>query len=176
MKAGFQRRDSDLRQPLPAGYVQSMQTQEPSPASPDKPWLPFRLVYLVLVLNFAIPALFYLFLPNFAVDRFEEVGRTLGDGLYPMRAGELGFMWRVLAAGNVMTLAFMCGLILWDVRKYYIVLVPLVFLKGFSALAYLGVFLIALPYRGFLALFALDSVTAIAMVVFARRAYQLLSR
>lgn len=153
-----------------------MQTQEPSPASPDKPWLPFRLVYLVLVLNFAIPALFYLFLPNFAVDRFEEVGRTLGDGLYPMRAGELGFMWRVLAAGNVMTLAFMCGLILWDVRKYYVVLVPLVFLKGFSALAYLGVFLIALPYRGFLAIFALDSVTAIAMVVFARRAYQLLSR
>ena len=66
-------------------------------------------------------------------------------------------------------------LILWDVRKYYIVLVPLVFLKGFSALAYLGVFLIALPYRGFWRSSPLI-VTAIAMVVFARRAYQLLSQ
>lgn len=159
-----------------AGYVLGMSNKEPSVAGPETPWLPFRLVYLVLVLNFAIPALFYLFAPSFAVDRFEEVGRTLGDGLYPMRAGELGFMWRVLASGNVMTLAFMCGLILWDVRKYYIVLVPLVFLKGFSALAYLGVFLFALPYRGFLAIFALDSVTAIAMVVFARRAHALLGK
>lgn len=152
-----------------------MQTNPSSQVSLEKPWLPFRLVYLVLVLNFAFPALSYLFAPNFAVDRFEEVGRTLGDGLYPMRAGELGYMWRVLAAGNVMTLAFMCGLILWDIRKYFIVLVPLVFLKGFSALAYLGVYLVALPYRGFLAIFVLDSVTAIAMVVFARRAHRMLA-
>lgn len=141
----------------------------------EKTWLPFRLVYLVLVLHFAIPALTYLLEPSFAVDRFEEVGRTLGDGSYPLRAGELGFLWRVLAAGNVMTLAFMCGLILWNLRKYYVVLVPLVFLKGFSALGYLCVYLVALRYRGFLAIFALDSVTAVSMVVFARLAYRRLT-
>ena len=158
-----------------AGYVQGMQSNETSVASSPKAWLPFRLVYLVLVLNFAIPALFYLFWPSFAIDRFEEVGRTLGDGAYPLRAGELGLVWRVLASGNVMTLAFMCGLILWDVRKYFVVLVPLVFLKGFSALAYICVYFFALPYRGFLGIFVLDSVTAIAMVVFARRAHALLT-
>ena len=151
-----------------ARYVLSMSNAD---NRSEKTWLPFRLVYLVLVLNFAIPALAYLLAPNFAVDRFEEVGRTLGDGLYPLRAGELGLMWRVLAAGNVMTLAFMCGLILWNLRKYYVVLVPLVFLKGFSAIGYLCVYFVALQYRGFLAIFVLDSVTAVAMVVFARQAY-----
>lgn len=136
----------------------------------QKPWGPFRLFYLVLVLNFAFPATCYLFAPDFAIDRFEEVGRMLGDGPYPLRAAELGLVWRVLASGNVMTLAFMCGLILWNVRKYFVVLVPLLFLKGFSALGYLGVFLFVLPYRGFLAVFLLDAATACGMVFFARRA------
>lgn len=143
------------------------QTETPTP---EKAWWPFRLLYLVLVLNFAVPALCYLFFPGFAVDQFEEIGRVLGDGAYPLRVGESGLLWRVLAAGNVMTLAFMCGLLLWDVRKYYAVLVPLLFLKSFSAFGYLGVFLFVLPHRGFLAIFGLDAVTACAMVFFAQKA------
>lgn len=146
------------------------------PSLAPAPWLPFRLVYLVLVLNFAFPAVTYLFAPGFAIDQFQQVGQALGDGLYPLRASELGLVWRVLAAGNVMTLAFMCGLILWDVRKYYLVLLPLVFLKGFSALAYLIVYLVALRYRAFLAVFVLDSVSAWAMVYFASQAHRRLTQ
>lgn len=149
-----------------------MSTQATAPSSP---WLPFRLVYLILVLNFAFPAVTYLFTPGFAIDQFQQVGQALGDGLYPLRASELGLVWRVLAAGNVMTLAFMCGLIMWDVRKYYIVLVPLVFLKGFSAISYLVVYFVALRYRAFLAVFVLDSVSAWAMVYFAREAHRRLA-
>ena len=44
-----------------SGYVQSMQNQEPSPASPDKPWLPFRLVYLCFGAEFRDSGDFYLF-------------------------------------------------------------------------------------------------------------------
>jgi len=164
-----------MSKPSETPQATSNQTGEPADERADgSTWLPFRLVYLVLVLNFAIPALVYLVAPNFAVDRFEEVGRTLGDGAYPLRAGELGLLWRVLAAGNVMTLAFMCGLIRWNLRKYYVVLVPLVFLKGFSAIAYFFVYFLALRYRGFLAIFVLDSIAAVAMVLFARRAHRLL--
>jgi hypothetical protein len=150
-------------------YVLDMQNP---PSASAKPWLPFRLLYVFLALQFAIPAASYLLVPSLALDQFEQVGRVLGEGAYPLRSGELGLLWRVLAAGNVMTLALMCGLIAWDLRKYYIVLVPLVFLKGFSAVAYFSVYFVALPYRGFLAIFALDGVTAAAMVIFAREAHR----
>lgn len=130
----------------------------------------FKLVYGFLVLNFAIPAIGYAVAPAAAIAQFERIGILLGGERYAAFAGELGYVWRILAAGNVLALAFMCALLWWDVRRFYAVLWPLVFMKGFSTLANLAVYLCAYRYPAFLAVFLYDGVTVAAMVYFARAA------
>ena len=127
----------------------------------------FQVVYAILVLNFAIPAVSYMVAPEMTVDTLDRVNRLLGGGPYPFR--ESGQVWHMLAVGNVMTLAFMCALILADVRRFRAVLPALAFLKAYSALysAWIGTHH---HCPAFLAIFALDGATTIAMVVFARLA------
>jgi hypothetical protein len=91
----------------------------------------FRIVYTFLALNFAIPTLSYAFAPDFAMAQFNGLNRLLGGGDLP---AEQSVFWWVLGVANVGTLAFCCGLLLLDVRKWYPVLFPLLFLKGFDAL------------------------------------------
>ena len=133
----------------------------------------FQLVYALLTANFFFPSLAYAFAPASAIGQFETLGRLLGGGPYPFAAGETGFVWRVLGAGNVMTLAFMCALLFWDLRRFYPVLIPLVFLKAFSACGFLGVFFSS-RYPAFLAVAVFDGLTVAAMIYFARRAYRCL--
>ncbi|MBI4349762.1 MAG: hypothetical protein HY553_23195 [Elusimicrobia bacterium] len=135
----------------------------PAPAAVRR----FRAAYLLIMLNFLLPALGYILAPSLAIREFERVGMLLGGGPYALAAGETGHVWRVLGATNVLTLAFMCGLLLWDLRRFYPVLVPLLFLKTSTAVLYLGVFLAVERYPAFLAVFALDAATAAAMAYFA---------
>ncbi len=135
----------------------------------------FQLVYTFLTLNFFFPALTYLFDPAQAIGQFEFLGSIFGQPTYDYKAQELGFVWRVLASGNVMTLAFMCFLLQWDVRKYYAVLVPLVFLKAYSSFAFLGVYVAAYRYHPFFLVFLYDGLTFAAMIYFAKKAKESLA-
>jgi len=144
---------------------------------PDPPELRhFRWVYIVLTLNFLIPALGYEFAPSLAIAEFSRIGRILGGGDYALAAGETGHVWRILGAGNVLALAFMCALLCWDLRRFQVVLIPLVFLKSTAALGYLGVWLTVTRYPAFLAVFVFDSLTVAAMIFFAGRARRALER
>ncbi len=132
----------------------------------------FRIVYTILALNFIIPAFAYLFAPELAWSSLLGVAELFGGRDYPHP--ETSLYWRILGAGNVMTLGFMCGLLLLDLRRYYPTLVPLVFLKGCSAFGFLGVYLLLLPFPLFLVAFLFDGLTMAAMVYFARAAYHTL--
>lgn len=127
----------------------------------------FRIVYAILVLNFAIPAVSYMTSPELTLAMLDRINRALGGGPYPFV--ESGRLWHMLGVGNVMTLAFMCALLLVDLRRFHPILPALAFLKAFSAVyaAWIGV-RHACP--AFLAIFVLDGTTTFAMVYFARRA------
>ncbi|MBI3553865.1 MAG: hypothetical protein HY077_15325 [Elusimicrobia bacterium] len=131
----------------------------------------FRLVYGLLTANFFFPSLMYAFSPARAISQFETLGRCLGGGPYPFSVGEAGYIWRVLGAGNVMTLAFMCFLLSLDLKRFYPVLASLAFLKAYSALGFLLVFASS-RYPAFLAVSLFDGLTVWAMVFFARRAHR----
>lgn len=137
------------------------------PRSPGPRLRRFRAVYLLLTANFFFPAVSYALFPDAAIAGFERIGLLLGAGPYPLAAVENGLVWRILAVGNVLTLAFMCGLLWWDLERFYPVRVPLVFMKGFSTAANLAAYLFLCRFPGFLAIFALDGVTAWAMWWFA---------
>lgn len=137
--------------------------------------LGFRLAYIYLTLGFLFPSLAYLCAPGTALAQFDALGVWLGGGHYAFWAGEQGYVWRVLAAANVMTLAFMCGLILFDIRRFYPVLYPLVFMKSTTALAYLWIFLFAYHYPAFLAVALYDGFCLFLMIYFAGRAQRALS-
>ncbi|MFZ5480109.1 MAG: hypothetical protein ACOZNI_25310 [Myxococcota bacterium] len=90
----------------------------------------FRVVYGFLALNFALPTLAYAFAPDFAMAQFDALNRLLGGGPLPP---EQSVFWWVLGVANVGTLAFCCALLLADVKRFFAVVYPLVFLKGFDA-------------------------------------------
>jgi len=125
----------------------------------------FQIVYAIIMLNFFIPACSYIVAPAMAIEQLDRVNRMLGGGAYPFH--ESGALWHMLGVGNVMTLAFMCGLLLLDVRRFFPVLPALAFLKAFSATyaTMIGVTTPAAP--AFLAIGVLDGSTTIAMIVFA---------
>lgn len=131
----------------------------------------FQLVYAVLVANFFIPSVSYIVAPQIAVAQLGRLNAQLGGG--PLPAPESGHLWHMLAVGNVMTLAFLCALLLVDLRRFYAVLPGLAFLKGFSSLYSLAIG-VANGIPAFLAVFVLDGVTTAAMVFFARRAHRAL--
>lgn len=124
----------------------------------------FHVVFSILALQFFVPALIYAFAPDTAVAAYARLGPLLGGSGYAH--SEDSMLWRVLAVANVMTLAFCCALIQVDLRKWFPVLVPLVFLKGMAALGLLVAWL-SERFPGHLAGFALDAVTVALMLVFA---------
>lgn len=127
----------------------------------------FQIVYTILVLNFFLPAVSYVAAPELTYGTLDQVNRLLGGGPYP--AVESGHLWHMLGTGNVFTLALMCGLLLWDLKRFYPVLPALLFLKGFSALYALCIAIWNhVPF--FYAVFALDGVSSLAMWFFATRA------
>jgi hypothetical protein len=129
----------------------------------------FRIVYAILVLNFLIPAISYMARPELVLANVDQINRLLGGGPYPVV--ESGQLWHMLGVGNVMTLAFMCLLLLIDLRRFWPVLPALAFLKGYSSLYSLWI-AAAHHLPVFYAVFALDGTTTLAMIVFATRAYR----
>ena len=129
----------------------------------------FRIVYVILILNFLLPSISYMVRPELMVASVDQINRLLGGGPYPVV--ESGQLWHMLAVGNVMALAFMCALLLVDLRRFWPVLPALAFLKGYSSLYSLWI-AAAHHLPVFYAVFVLDGVTVLAMVVFATRAYR----
>ncbi len=130
----------------------------------------FQVVFTILTLNFAIPALSYTFTPSQAIEGFMQVNRLLGGGTYPFdeSASEL---WRILAAANVAALAFMCLLLQLDLRRWYPVLTPLCFLKGWAAAGLAGLYVLHPEVPLFLIGALLDGVTCASFIFFATRAH-----
>ncbi len=122
----------------------------------------FQAVFTFLTLNFLLPSVGYLAAPELAMESFREIGAWLGAPAYPV--AEESIVWRTLAATNVATLGVMCLLLQWDVVRYHPVLLPLVFLKGSTALVFLGQYALVLSYPGFLAVFFWDAL-AVALIL-----------
>ncbi len=137
---------------------------------PSKAYRNFQIVFTIVTLNFAIPALSYTFTPAQAIDGFMQVNRLLGGGTYPF--DESGSeLWRILAAANVGALAFMCFILQLDLRRFYAVLAPLCFLKGWAALGLAGLYVSHPDVPLFLAGAVLDGVTWAIMFLFSTRAH-----
>ncbi|MBW1881681.1 MAG: hypothetical protein JRJ84_25255 [Deltaproteobacteria bacterium] len=131
----------------------------------------FHVVYTVLALNFIIPVLFYVFDGAGTIENWAWLGEFLGGD--PYGHTEDSVLWRVLGIANVATLGFCCVLLQLDLKKWFPVLTPLVFLKGSASFGFLVAFLLE-GYPQFLAAFLFDGVTVAAMLFFAIRAHRVL--
>jgi hypothetical protein len=132
-----------------------------------------QILFGLLAAQFILPSLSYFFTPELALDQALSLGGLLGGGPYPVE-GERGHIFRVLAAGNVFTLGFLCLLMLRDIRRYPTLLPVFVVLKGFSALGYLYVYLVQLRYPLFLLVFFWDGLAVFLVTFFGGRAYRAL--
>ncbi|RME56997.1 MAG: hypothetical protein D6795_00270 [Deltaproteobacteria bacterium] len=138
---------------------------------PNRAYRNMQIVLGLLAIHYFIPALIYFFAPQIAVDQFKRMGEIVGAS-YPF--SEESHLWRVLAAGNVFTLGFLCLLMQLDIRRFYPVLPVFVVLKGFSSLGYLYVFLFTLRYPVFFGVFLWDGCNVLLVWHFARKAYHTL--
>jgi len=136
---------------------------------PNKAYRNFHIVFFLLGVHFLIPSFNYALAPRSAVAAFEAMGKLAGGGAYPF--SEDGFIWRVLAAGNVFTLAFMCFMIQSNVRRFYLVLVPLCVLKGYSSLGFLLAYLFGYSHPAYLGVFVWDGINVLMFLYFAHRAW-----
>lgn len=128
----------------------------------------FQLGYLAIAANFILPAISYVAAPQLAEQTVSRLNVLLGGGPLPMGEAPL---WHMLAVGNVMTLGFLCLLMLYDLERFYPALPGLAFLKAFSSLYSLSI-AVAHRWPAFAAIFALDGATTLLMVVLARGAYR----
>lgn len=136
---------------------------------PNKTYRNFQIVFGLLALHFFFPALNYGFAPQSAIDMFRWMGSVSGGPAYPF--SEDGFVWRVLASGNVLTLAFMCFLLMANVRRFYAVLVPLCFMKGCASLGFLLAFVFGFHFLPFLGVAVWDGINVVLFLYFAHTAY-----
>lgn len=121
-----------------------------------------RWIYAVLTLNFWIPVCVYILDPQAAVASFGDIGTALGFG--PYGHTEDSVLWYVLGVANVSTLGFCCALLWWDVRRWFAVLVPLVWLKGWASLGFLVYFAVVEPWPSYLAASVFDGLTVVTMI------------
>jgi len=136
---------------------------------PARRYRNFQLVFLLLTLNFALPALSYSFAPQAAMDQFLAVNQLLGGGSYTFPEAS-SRVWRYLAAANVATLGFCCFLLQYNLRRFYVVRVPLTFMKAYAAGSWWVGWALAPSYRFFLAAAILDTVTCAAFIYFPKAA------
>jgi len=133
----------------------------------------FHVVYTILALNFILPVLGYIFAPEASVASFASIGEVFGVDSYPHT--EDSMFWRVLGIANVATLGFCCVLLQVDLRRWYPVLVPLIFLKSMASLGFLAAFVFAEPHPSYLAACLFDAATVAAFWFFATRARRVLA-
>ena len=138
-------------------------------SQPNKAYRNFHIAFFLLGLHFLIPSFMYAFNPQGAIGQLRMAGGLLGAEAYPF--AEDGFAWRILGAGNVFSLAFMCFLIESNVRRFYVVLIPLCVLKGYASLGFLVAYLFGYHYPPFLGIFIWDGVNVLMFLYFAQTAY-----
>jgi len=146
---------------------------------PNQAYRNFQIAFFLLGVHFLIPSFIYAFNPQGAIGTpdawftYRWLGKLLGADSYPF--AEDGFVWRVLGAGNVFTLAFMCFLIELNVRRFYPVLIPLCVLKAYSSIGFLIVYFFGYKYPAFFAVFLWDGINVLMFLYFAHTAYWSLS-
>jgi hypothetical protein len=133
----------------------------------------FNVGYAILAAQFAIPAASYMVAPELTLDSVSRLNTALGGAPFSGSGLDPSELWHMLAVGNVATLAFMCVLLLIDVKRFLPVLPALAFLKAFSALYSLALALSGHP-PFFFAVFLLDGVTTVLLVVLPLRALAVL--
>ncbi len=141
---------------------------------PCKAYRNFQLVMTPITLNFAIPSLSYAVAPQLATGSLMQVSRLVGGVPFAPEVENASLLWRALASSNVMTLAFMCFLLQYNLRRYFPVLVPLAFLKLTSAMLFL-IIAVTTGQRAYGSITLLDGGTGalfIAVTVLAHRAIQ----
>ncbi|MBI5524985.1 MAG: hypothetical protein HY897_01480 [Deltaproteobacteria bacterium] len=132
---------------------------------PSKRYRNHQIAFLILTLNFVLPAVSYTFFPKTAIDQFLQVNSILGGAPYSFPE-EQSRVWRYLGAANVMTLGFMCFLLMFNIKKFFIVIIPLTFMKAYAATCWLVGWAFDPGARFFLAAAVLDYVTSAAFVYF----------
>lgn len=137
---------------------------------PNQAYRNFQLAFFLLGVHFFFPSLTYAFNPQAALNQLTWVVGHLTNAS-PYKFAEDGFLWRVLAAGNVCTLAFMCFMIMANVKRFYAVLVPLCFLKAYSSIGFLITYIYAYRYPAFLGVFLWDGTNVLMFLYFAHTAY-----
>jgi hypothetical protein len=140
-------------------------------AQRSKKYRNFQIAFTILTLNFAIPSLSYALAPQVAVDQFVQINVKLG-GTYDPAFEMQSRLWYFLGTANVMTLALMCFLLQYNLRRFYPVLIPLTFMKAMAATLWLIGYLRAPQHPGCLAAAILDYVTSAAFVYFAVTAHR----
>lgn len=138
---------------------------------PCKPYRNFQIAFTLITLNFFLPAISYAVAPEIAAAEFQRINQILGGALYNFPEAS-SRVWRYLGAANVMTLALMCFLMQWDLRKYRILLFPLFFLKSYNATLFLFGYIAAPQYPAFLAVALFDYATSFAFWFFSTRAHR----
>ncbi|MBI3185581.1 MAG: hypothetical protein HYZ28_25870 [Myxococcales bacterium] len=138
---------------------------------PNRRYRDFQLVFTLLTANFFFPALSYVLTPEIAAEQMGRINELLGGVAIEFPEAGNRF-WRYLGAANVMTLALMCLLLQLNLRRFYVVLWPLTFLKAYNATLFLFGFLAAPGFRALLAVAIFDYLTSAAFVFFARRAHR----
>lgn len=126
----------------------------------------FQLVFTYLSAQFVVGGLTYLIAPDVARGGLEDLARRLGA---PDEAGAIGgesLVWRTLAGTNVLTLGVMCLLLQLDVKRFFPVLYPLVFMKAATAVAFL-VTGVRLDLRVLVAVGLYDAFNVLLMLIFA---------
>lgn len=129
----------------------------------------FHIVYTLLALNFIIPVITYAVAPSIAVGQFADIGKLFG---ITYTHTEDSVLWWVLAIANVSTLGFCCLLLQVNLKKYYVCLIPLIFLKSMASLGFLTVYIFVEQFPAYLAAFLFDGITVFLMWFFATRAYK----
>lgn len=137
---------------------------------PSSAYRNFQIAFAILTLNFFLPAISYVVAPEIAQESFSDIGRVLGGGAYGFPEAQ-SRVWRYLGAANVMTLALMCFLMMRDLRRYYVLLWPLCFLKGYNAALFVAGWF-STGYPAFLAVGLFDFATVAAFVHFSRAAWR----
>lgn len=143
---------------------------------PNKAYRNAHVVLGLLGLHFLVASMVYFWSPLAAMAQFRSAGAMLGQ---PYPVSEYSHVWRILAAGNVFTLAFLCFAIQVNPKRFEALIPVFLVLKGFSALGFLFAYVVGraapwtmlgYPFAPFLAVFLWDSVNAWMVWYFGGRA------
>lgn len=115
-------------------------------------------LFLFLTLQFLGAGLAYGFAPEASQAGFTALNELLGGAPRPMAPPDL--VYRFLAAGNVLTLALCCGLLLRDRERYIGALYAFLGMKGFVAVAWIGAWVLDPAWRFLLLAGGFDALTA----------------